>query len=128
MHCKDALFESATVGCVLTEENADEMSKQKEQLFIQYTSWVLKAKSAREIHDFRYRMLKKRAKTSLQYWQVDGAKFPAIRAVALTVFSMVTSSAASERGFSMGFVHSQMRNRLGSEKVKQLVLIKTNAQ
>jgi hypothetical protein len=129
MHCKDALFESATVGCVLTEENADEMSKQKEQLFIQYTNWVVKAKSAREIHDFRYRMLKKRAKTSLQYWQVDGTKFPAIRAVALTVFSMVASSAASERGFStMGFVHSKMRNSLGSENVKQLVFIKTNAQ
>jgi hypothetical protein len=39
----------------------------------------------------------------------------------------VVSSAASERGFStMGFVHSKMRN-LGSEKVKQLVFIKTNA-
>jgi hypothetical protein len=62
-------------------------------------------------------MLKKRAKTSLQYWQVDGAEFPAIRAVALNVFSMVTSSAASERGFStMGFVRSKMRNRLGSER------------
>jgi hypothetical protein len=73
-------------------------------------------------------MLKKRAKISLQYWQVDGAEFPAIRAVALNVFSMVTSSAASERGFStMGFIHSKMRNRVGSEKVKQLVFIKTNA-
>jgi hypothetical protein len=95
----------------------------------QNSNWVVKAKSEREIHDFRYRMLKKRAKTSLQYWQVDGAKFPAIRAVTLTVFSMVASSAASERGFStMGFVHSMMRNRLGSEKVKQLVFIKTNTQ
>jgi hypothetical protein len=113
----------ATVGCVLTEENADEMSKQKEQLFTQYTNWVIKA----EINDFRHRMLKKRAKTSLQYCQVDGAEFPAIRAVALIVFSMVASSAASERGFStMGFVHAKMRN-LGSEKVKQLVFIKTNA-
>jgi hypothetical protein len=27
MHCKDALFESATVGCVLTEENSDENVK-----------------------------------------------------------------------------------------------------
>jgi hypothetical protein len=100
MHCKDALFESATVGCVLAEENADEMSKQKEQLFIQYTNWVLMA----EINDFHYRMLKKRAKTSLQYWQVDGAEFPAIRAVALTVFSMVASSAASERVLSTMFI------------------------
>jgi hypothetical protein len=71
-------------------------------------------------------MVKKRANT-LQYWQVDGAEFPAIRAVALTYyFSTVTSSAASERGFStMGFVHSKMRN-LGSGKGKQLVFIKTN--
>jgi hypothetical protein len=38
----------------------------------------------REINDFRYQMLKKLANT-LHYWQVDGAEFPAIRAVALTV-------------------------------------------
>jgi hypothetical protein len=64
----------------------------------------------------------------LQYWQVDGAEFPAIRAVALTVFSTVISSAASEPGFStMGFFHSKMRSGLGSGKGKQLVVIKTNA-
>jgi hypothetical protein len=57
----------------------------------------------REIIEFRY--LKKRAIT-LQYRKVDGAEIPAIRAVALTVFSTVTSSATSERGFStIGFVH-----------------------
>jgi hypothetical protein len=36
----DVLFESAAVGCVLTEENADEMSTQKEQLYIHYTNWL----------------------------------------------------------------------------------------
>jgi hAT family C-terminal dimerisation region len=42
---------------------------------------------------------------------------------------MVTSSAASERGFStMGFQHSKLRNRQGYEKVKKLIFIKTNAQ
>jgi hypothetical protein len=81
-----------------------------------------------EISDFRYQiMLKKRANT-LQYWQVDGAELPAIRAVALTVYSTLTSSADSERGFStMGFVHSKMRNCLGSGQGKQLVFIKKNA-
>jgi hypothetical protein len=129
LRAEDALFESATVGCVLTEENADEMSKQKEQLFIQYTNWVLKAKSAREINNFRYRMLKKRAKTSLQYWQVDGAEFPAIRAVALTVFSIVASSAASERGLSIlndgirSFKDAQSSRKW---KGQALVVIKTN--
>jgi hypothetical protein len=59
---------------------------------------------------------------------VDGAEFPAIRTVALIVFSTVTSSAALEREFStMGFVHSKMSNRLGRGKGKQLVFIKTNA-
>jgi hypothetical protein len=52
LRAEDALLESATVGCILTEEKADEMSKQKEQLFIQYTNWVIKAKSARETNDF----------------------------------------------------------------------------
>jgi hypothetical protein len=73
-------------------------------------------------------MLENRAKTCIQYWLVDGASYPTLRDVAINVFSMVTSSAASERGFSaMGFVHSKLRNRLSTEKVEKLVFIKNNA-
>jgi hAT family C-terminal dimerisation region len=47
--------------------------------------------------------------------------------IALKVFSLATSSAASERNFStFGFVHSKLRNCLTAENVKKLVYIKTN--
>jgi hAT family C-terminal dimerisation region len=53
-----------------------------------------------------------------------------IQVVTISVFCMVSSSAASERGFiTMGFIHSESRNRLGPVKVKKLTLVnsKTNA-
>ena len=44
------------------------------------------------------------------------------------MFSMVTSSASSEREFSsMAFIHSKLRNRLGNDKVNKLIFIKNNA-
>jgi hypothetical protein len=40
---------------------------------------------------------------------------------------MAASSVASKRSFStFGFIHTKLRNRLGPEKVKKLVYIKTN--
>lgn len=64
-------------------------------------------------------MLKERKKTPFQFWLIDGTQFPNIRSIALRLFSVVPSSAASERNFStFGFVHS---------KVQKLVYIKTNA-
>ncbi len=45
----------------------------------------------------------------------------------MKVFSMAPTSAESERNFStMGFVHSKLRNRLGSDTVETLVYIRTN--
>ncbi len=40
---------------------------------------------------------------------------------------MATSSAASERNFSMmGFIHSKLRNSLSAKTVEKLVFIKSN--
>ncbi|KAH6590837.1 hypothetical protein BASA61_005125, partial [Batrachochytrium salamandrivorans] len=73
-------------------------------------------------------MLSKGTKTCIQYWLIDGLAHPNLREVAINVFSMVASSAASERGFSaMGFVHSKLRNRLSADKVQKLIFIKNNA-
>lgn len=78
--------------------------------------------------DFRFKMLSKGTKTCIQYWLLDCLPYPTLREVAINVFSMATSSAASERGFSaMGFVHSKLRNRLAADKVQKLVFIKNNA-
>jgi hypothetical protein len=63
----------------------------------------------------------------LQFWRLHGQSYPNLKVVALRVFSVTASSAASERNFStMGFIHSKLRNALGAEKVEKLVYIKTN--
>lgn len=72
-------------------------------------------------------MLTKGSKTPLQYWLNDIAQWPDLQKVAVKLFSMATSSAASERIFStMGFVHSQLRNSLKPSTVEKLVFIKSN--
>jgi len=80
---------------------------------------MISASAERDSQEFRSQMLQKGAKTVLQYWLVDGKGFPLLRQVALKVFGIVASSAASERNFStMGFVHSKLRNSLKEGSVK----------
>ena len=68
-----------------------------------------------------------KSKTVLQWWMADGTDWPLLQNLALRVFAMAASSAASERNFStFGFIHSKLRNRLTPEKVKKLVYIKAN--
>ncbi|KAH9247467.1 hypothetical protein BASA81_014917 [Batrachochytrium salamandrivorans] len=86
-------------------EQAQQMGK-KEEMYLQYTNFVIKANHNKDRRDFRFLMLEKGTKTILQFWLVDGLEFPQLRDLALQVFGMVCSSAASERSFStMGFVH-----------------------
>ncbi|KAG9401293.1 hypothetical protein AC1031_010052 [Aphanomyces cochlioides] len=65
----------------------------------------------------------------MHYWnQVGSTKFPNLFEVARIVFSIPTSQAASERVWSIyDFILSKRRNRLGPEKVSQLVQLYCNA-
>lgn len=86
----------------------------------------IEALKEREQNGFRYKMIGN-SKTVLQWWLADGTDWPLLKSLALRVFSMAASSAASKRNFStFGFVHSKLRNRLAPEKAKKLVYIKTN--
>jgi hypothetical protein len=68
-----------------------------------------------------------KSKSILQWWIADGTDWLLLQNLAMRVFSMAASSAASDRTFStFGFVHSKLRNRLDPEKVRKLVYIKTN--
>jgi hypothetical protein len=97
-------------------------------VFQQYTQWLVKAKQERLKNRFKFKMLKGGTKTVLEYWKIDGENFHALQKVALTVFGIMNSSAASERNFStMGFVHNKLRNSLGKDGVEKLVFIKSNA-
>ena len=64
----------------------------------------------------------------LAYWMIWGAKYSRLQEIAIRVFSTCTSSAASERIWSVfDIVHSKVRNRLGNDKVQKLVFVYANS-
>jgi hypothetical protein len=64
-----------------------------------------------------------------QFWAVFGnTTYPLLAQVALRVFQVPTSSAASERVWKVfSFIHSKRRNRLKPSKVEKLAYIYINA-
>jgi hypothetical protein len=68
----------------------------KEKLYIQFTAYFISATKERQANSFRYQMLSKGLKTVLQYWQTDGCQWADLQSIAVRLFSMATSSAASE--------------------------------
>lgn len=101
--------------------------ERKMLLLDQLTQYVIAALREKTDNSLRFKMLQTKRKTPLQFWQSDGAAWPDLQKIALKVFTMSTSSAASERNFStFGFVHSKLRNCLSTESVDKLVFIKTN--
>jgi hypothetical protein len=96
-------------------------------IFQQYTEFVIAATKEKEANSLRYTMLANGRKTALQYWLVDGKDWPELRQIAIKLFNMATSSAASERNFStIGFIHSKLRNCLSAKSVDKLAYIKCN--
>lgn len=99
----------------------------KEELYTQFTAFFILASQDKNMNSFRYKFLVNRRKTPLEYWLTDGTEWPVLQKVAIRVFSMATSSAASERKFStFGFIHSKLRNSLRAKSVEKLVYIKSN--
>lgn len=66
--------------------------------------------------------------SAIDYWNIKGKnEFPNLYLCAKSVNSMICSSAASERVWSIyRFIHSRLRNRLSNEKVKKLVFLYVN--
>ena len=62
------------------------------------------------------------------FWFVQGNKYPHLRPLALRIFSMSCSSAASERNFSeMAYIHSKSRNSLLPETLAKVMFVKVNS-
>ena len=100
--------------------------ERKKQMAEEYTAFRVEALNEKQQESFRFKLIGK-SKTILQWWLADGTDWPLLQNLALRVFSLAASSAASERNFStFGFVHSKFRNRLDQEKIRKLVYIKTN--
>lgn len=63
----------------------------------------------------------------LSYWKTMGRTFPVLGEIANIVFALPTSSAASERAWSIfNHIHTKKRNRLSVDKVELLVYIYIN--
>jgi Protein of unknown function (DUF 659)/hAT family C-terminal dimerisation region len=59
--------------------------------------------------DVTYRMIKENEVSAMQFWQSFGRDWPSLQGLAKKVFSMVATTAASERNFStFGFIHSKL--------------------
>jgi Protein of unknown function (DUF 659)/hAT family C-terminal dimerisation region len=101
--------------------------RRKELVSLEYANFKIAAEKERERNSPQFRALTKREMTPLQWWLADGSDHPLLKPIATKLFSMVTSTAASERNFStMGFVHSKLRNRLAPQRVEKLVFLKSN--
>jgi hypothetical protein len=62
----------------------------------------------------------------LDWWSFS-TEYPAVKGIATLVMCVPTSSAASERSWSIhGFIQSQRRNRLTSERLDKLVFVYSN--
>lgn len=62
----------------------------------------------------------------LDWWTLTN-RYPMVKQFAAHILSIPTSSASSERSWSIhGFIHSKNRNRLSVERVNKLVFIYTN--
>ena len=63
----------------------------------------------------------------LMFWMSHGGPWPTLQILAKQVFSMVASSAASERNFSaFAFIHTKKWNCLSEASVVKLVYVRTN--
>ena len=109
------------------DDDADITDSKMEALYVQFTDFHIQAKRDKDENTFRFKILSKKRKSPLQYWLTDGADWPELQKIALKIFRLTTSSAASERNFStFGFIHSKLRNSPSTKSVENLVYIKTN--
>jgi len=96
-------------------------------LNIQYLDFVARATGAKREDSICYKLLVGKRLTVLDYCLLESSEWPELQSIAVKLFSMPTSSAASERNWStMAFVHSKLRNALAPEKVEKLVFLKSN--
>jgi hypothetical protein len=99
----------------------------RRRLHRQYYDYMERALAAKNNTEYEYERLVEGDQTPLGWWKVNGRDYPDLAKIAVKLFSMAASSAASERNFStMAFIHSKLRNRLKPETVEMLVYIKSN--
>ena len=99
----------------------------QQSVFEDYTNFRIAVFDMKRTQTIAWGMLECGRISPLKFWMSDGNSFPSLQQLAKQVFSMVATSAASERNFStFAFVQTKLRNRLSQDAVEKLVYIRTN--
>ena len=79
-------------------------------------------------YEMKFNSLVSRQTIPIAWWSSTGERYYSTLAdLAIRVFTCLATSAAAERSFSaMGFLHSDLRNSLSTEKVNMLTYVKMN--
>ena len=111
------------VNTVSTTESQEVLFRE----YIAFRTLAIRMRGGRD-HSIMWKNLLAGKTNAFLFWTHHGDQWPQLQKLALQVFSLAASSAASERNFStFGFMHSKLRNRLGQDAVEKLVYIKTNS-
>lgn len=111
-----------------TSESNDKPTVEHQQsVFEDYTNFRIAVLAMKRSQTIAWGMLECGRISPLKFWMSDGDSFPSLQQLAKQVFSMVATSAASERNFSaFAFVQTKLRNRLSEAAVEKLVYVRTN--
>jgi hypothetical protein len=97
------------IGYGLSEENRKELEDilvkvpadytksvddtRRENLYMQFTDFFISDECERKSNSFRFKILRDKRKTPLQYWQADGVAWPLLQDIAIKLFAMAPSKA-----------------------------------
>ena len=99
----------------------------KSQLVHSFVCSILHTREFAFLDSFRFKYISKRIKSPLQFWALEGGQWPNLQPLARRLFSLIATSASSERNFSaMGFIHNKVRNRLKHATVDKIVFVRAN--
>ncbi|KAE9027875.1 hypothetical protein PR002_g10553 [Phytophthora rubi] len=100
---------------MVDEEQEDAFHKQLQEFVLDKGRWQGEDRRSND----RY--------SPLNWWALPDIKYDLVQQFAKVLLSTPTSSASSERSWSIhGFIHTKLRNRLTPERVNNLVFVYTN--
>ena len=122
---KRMAVEDLIVAHPSADSNTIPTPEQQQSVFDDYTNFRIAVQEMKQSASITGRM--RQSIGPLKFWLSNGDGYPFLQQLAKQVFSMVASSAASERNFS-AFAHIQpkLRNRLGVGVLEKLVYVRTN--
>jgi hypothetical protein len=111
-----------------------ELSQNNENIVLEHAKYVqmisdVRISDAKSYNSIMYKKVVDSTISVQQYWKNISGSFPVLSSVAIALFTLVCSSAASERNFStFGFIHSKLRNQLKNDRLKKMIFVFANSK